>query len=106
MVEYYNFKANTLEISDGTLTTDSSNYSTSPSGSSQSTDVGSQQTTAADSQQTAAAADSQQAATVSGEYDDVPKTGESQTAVPLLIGAAFVCMLGSLWLRKRAAHNA
>lgn len=84
--EYYNFPAGKLYMENGTLKTDSANYSTSaPSGAAQpSAGQSSSQTSSK---------------TSSGEYDDVPKTGESNVIL-WLSGIAAICFLGKLALKK------
>ena len=79
--EYYNFAKNTVRIINGSLHTDAAHYSTTPSS------TPAPNTPAAGSSST------------SGDYDDVPKTGESNTIL-WLTGIAAVCLLGSYKLRN------
>ncbi len=89
--EYYNFKAGTFHFDHASgLLTDDSNYSTSGSGPAASAPAATTTTAPAQSSTTSS----------SGEYDDVPKTGESN-AVVWLFAAAAVCATGSVVLRKR-----
>lgn len=69
---YYDFKANTLKITKGAVTTDAANYSTTPSA-----------TTTQTTPSTTPATDN-------SEYDDVPKTGESPVAV-ILFALTAIC---------------
>lgn len=87
--EYYNFKAGTFHYDDDSgLMTDPSNYSTSGSG--PATSAPAPSTTTAPQGSTSS----------SGEYDDVPKTGENNMVV-WLFAAAAVCAVGSIVLKKR-----
>lgn len=101
--ELYNFAAGKLVIENGSIKTDASYYSTTP------------QSTAATAPSTAAASSSAAAETptasapaasgtastaASGEYDDVPKTGEANICIWLL-GIAAVCLLGRYQLNKK-----
>lgn len=69
---YYDFKANTLKIAKGAVTTDAANYSATPSA-----------TTTQTTPSTTPATDN-------SEYDDVPKTGESPVAV-ILFALTAIC---------------
>lgn len=75
--EFYNFAANTLRVEKGQLKTAAGNYSTTPS-----------------------SAPSAPSTTTSGEYDDVPKTGDALWNPLWLIGLAAVCFAGSYGVRK------
>lgn len=79
--EHYNFAAGTLVITDGDVKTDPANYSNSPSASS---------TTASSSTSYS-----------SDEYDDVPKTGESNF-IFVLLGISALCLAGRYTLKKTA----
>ncbi len=81
--EFYNFEANSLLIQNGTLKTDASKYSTTPSAA------------------TPAPAPSTPAAPgTSGEYDDVPKTADVRFNPLWLVGIAAVCMAGAYKLKE------
>ena len=83
--EYYNFGANTLVIENGSVKTKTEYYSTVPS---------------ATSTPSAPAATTQPTTgTASGEYDSVPKTGDSYLALTL-VGAAAVCLFTSYRLKR------
>ena len=86
--EYYNFKAGTFhyDFASG-LMTDPANYSTSGSGPATSAPATSTTTSSGSAS--------------SGAYDDVPKTGESNTVVWLFVAAA-ACFAGSVALRKKS----
>lgn len=101
--DLYNFEAGKLYIENGSVRTEEKYYSTTP------------QSTAATAPSTAAASSSAAAETpaasapaasgtastaASGEYDDVPKTGEANTCIWLL-GIAAVCLLGRYQLNKK-----
>lgn len=75
--EIYNVAANTLRIDEGRLTTAAENYSTSP---------------------TSTPAQNQQPSN-SGEYDDVPKTGESNL-IFYLLGVVALCLIGRAYVKK------
>ncbi|MCM1092163.1 MAG: hypothetical protein NC092_07740 [Butyrivibrio sp.] len=92
--EYYNFKAGTFDF-DGVsgLMTDPSNYSTSGNGPAAAAPAASTTTAAAPAQSQPAAA--------SGEYDDVPKTGEGNLS-SLLLAASALCFVGCFGLRKKS----
>lgn len=79
--ECYNFAPNTVCIINGALHTDPAHYSTTPTATSGTT------------------APSTGSSSASGDYDDVPKTGESHMIL-WLTGIAAVCLLGSYKLRK------
>ena len=81
--ECYHFAPGTLCIINGALHTDPAHYSTTPSGPAASG------TTAPSTGNSSA----------SGDYDDVPKTGESHMIL-WLTGIAAICLLGSYKLRK------
>ncbi len=80
--ELYNFAAGTLSIVDGDVKTDASNYSS----------------TASANTNTARPSTSSPASS-SDEYDDVPKTGESNTVFYLLAISA-ICFIGRYLLKK------
>lgn len=83
--QYYNVAAGKLLIDWGTLKTDPSDYSTTP--------------TAAQTSVQAPATQNTQKAPSSGEYDDVPKTGESNIIL-WLVGVAVLCLTGKQALKK------
>lgn len=83
--EYYNFKANTLRIDDGTLVTASENFSKTPS--------------AAPAAPATPAAPS--TGTTAGEYDDVPKTGAPFVSPVVFFGIAALCLAGNRALKRR-----
>ncbi len=74
--EFYNFKTNTLRITNGTLTTIADNYSKTPS------------------------ATPSLPATNSGEYDDVPKTGDALVNPLWLIMLSAIFFTGSIVVKK------
>lgn len=78
--EHYNFAAGKLVITDGDVKTDPADYSNSPSASSSQT-----------SQSTSSSS--------SDEYDDVPKTGDSNIVLWLL-GISAMCFAGRYALKK------
>lgn len=85
--EFYNFAANTLRIEEGELKTEKGNYSetpqaatTTPSTTTPSTSTGSNSS--------------------SGEYDDVPKTGDIRFNPLWLVLAAGICFIGAYRLKK------
>ncbi len=79
--EFYSFAANTLQISDGSLTTPKDSYSeTAPAAT--------------------PAPSAPSAPSGSGEYDDVPKTADTRFNPLWLVAAAAVCMTGSYALKK------
>lgn len=89
--QYYNFAAGTFFFTAGSgLMTDPANYSkdgTAPAAS-------------APAASPAPAQNPAPAKTSSGEYDDVPKTGESHL-IPWLFLLSGVCLAGHLMMRKR-----
>ena len=91
--EYYSFAKNKLDIYDGSVKTEEQYYSkTAPAATEAATTPEAPAATTA----TAPA----QSATASGEYDNVPKTGES--ALPLyLAGAAVLFVVSGYALRKK-----
>lgn len=92
---YYgtNFKANTFFMDEGVLETDEEDYTQDVSGG----PVTAAAQSASASQSTTSAAS--KSGTSSDEYDKVPKTGESSSALWLCLAAA-VCLSGSLFLRR------
>ena len=88
--EYYDFPANKFRMENGTVKTAETDYSTTPSSTTQ-------ETTAQES--TAQQTTSSQTPAASDEYDDVPKTGQSNL-IFWLFGAAVICLAGSFALRK------
>lgn len=80
--DVYNVAQGKLVIEDGELMTDSAHYSTTPSA----TPNSNTQTSTSQS-------------TSSNEYDEVPKTGESN-AVVWLFGIAGICLLGKRALKR------
>lgn len=90
--EYYNFKAGTFNFDYASgLMTDPSNYSTSGNGPAASAPAPSGN---------ASSGSSASSSSSSGDYDDVPKTGESNLVV-WLFAAAAVCATGSVALKRR-----
>lgn len=91
-----NFAADSFRMENGDLNTDSAKYTRDVSGGA----VTSAAQTAAQTPATPAPAPSGSSA-ASGEYDDVPKTGETAPILWLCLTAA-VCFGGSLILKKSA----
>ena len=89
--EGYNFKANTLRIENGHLTTASENFSTTPSAA----------PSAPAATTTPAAGTTTTTTSSSSEYDDVPKTGDPFVNPLLFLGIAVVCLAGSYELKRR-----
>ncbi|MGN1147772.1 MAG: LPXTG cell wall anchor domain-containing protein [Lachnospiraceae bacterium] len=87
--DVYNVAAGKLSIENGDLETDAQYYSTTPT----------ENTSVNTSTDTAAAATTPAAPADTSEYDDVPKTGESNIILWLL-GIAAMCIAGSFFLRK------
>ncbi len=81
--EGYNFAKDTVRIENGSLRTDPKNYSI----------------TAPTTSKPATTTPSTGSSSASGDYDDVPKTGESNVVI-WLTGIAVVCLLGSYKLRR------
>lgn len=96
---YYgtNFKANTFFMEEGVLQTEEEDYTQDISGG----PVTAAAQPASTSQSTTPAAS--KSSTSSDEYDKVPKTGESSSALWLCMAAA-MCLSGSLFL-KRSTNN-
>lgn len=92
--EYYNFPAGKFYMEYGTVKTEEQYYSKAPSGTQQTAPAGQQA-----SQQTASQSKQPSTASPSGEYDDVPKTGES-SLIFWLTGLAAVCLLASFTVRR------
>lgn len=86
--QVYNVAAGKLNIEWSELKTDSAYYSTTPTAAPAPVQTPAQ-TPAASTQQPAS----------SGDYDDVPKTGESNTVL-LLTGIAVLCLLGKRALKE------
>lgn len=82
--EHYNFAAGKLVITDGDMKTDAAYYSNTPSATS--TSQPAQNTSSSDEYN-------------SEEYDDVPKTGESNIALQLF-GILLLCLTGRYILKK------
>lgn len=103
--ECFNFAANTLSIVDGTLKTDASHYSTTSTAATTANTVTNTDTSATNTTANTPAPSAPAASTTvaSGEYDDVPKTGDSFAAMWLL-GTAALCFFGSHLLRKEASR--
>ena len=97
--DYYNFAAGKLNINDGKVKTDASFYSTTAPA--QSTDNAQAATNNSQADTTQASANNQTNTTQNDadEYDDVPKTGESQLAFYLL-GISALCLVGRHFLKK------
>ncbi len=81
--EFYDFQKASLAIVDGTLKTESGMYSATPSAATP-----------------AAPATPSTPSASSGEYDDVPKTGDMQFNPLWLVALAAVCFAGSHALKK------
>lgn len=90
--EFYSFAANTLRIENGALKTDAANYSQTPA---EATVVPTEAPAA-----TTPAATTTTTTTTSGEYDDVPKTGDIRFNPLWLVGIAAACLIGSYELKK------
>lgn len=86
----YSFDKDTLDISEGRLKTDSSHY--------EKTEPAASNTQASN---TAVATPAPTAAPSSGEYDDVPKTGEGNL-IFWFLAASVLCFTGSLVLREKS----
>lgn len=84
--EGYSFKANTLRIVNGHLTTAAENYST---------------TAPAPAAATTPAAGTTTTTSSASEYDDVPKTGDLFVSPVLFLGLAAMCLVGSYELKRR-----
>lgn len=98
--DYYNFAAGKLVTKDGRVQTDAKDYSTTAPAA----DATQNQQPAPDqnTQPQAQPAENTQptpAQTSSGEYDDVPKTGDSNT-VFLLLGISALCLAGRTYLKR------
>ncbi len=87
--EFYNFEANSLRIDKGSLKTDASKYSTTPTAA-----------TPAPTTPSAPAGGTTGNAGTSGEYDDVPKTADVRFNPLWLAGIAAVCMIGAYKLKE------
>lgn len=79
--EFYNFEANSLRIQSGSIVADVSKYSKEPVS-------------------TPAPTPSAPTTGTSGEYDDVPKTGDMSFNPLWLVGMAVICMVGAYKLRE------
>lgn len=97
--DLYNFEAGRLYIENGSVRTEAKYYSTTPQGT-QTAPAPAAPAASATPDPAPAAPASSSAAAASGEYDDVPKTGEANTCIWLL-GIAAVCLLGRYELNKR-----
>jgi len=86
--EHYNFAAGKLVITDGDLKTDAAHYSNTASTTNTSQPTQNTSTTSSDEYN-------------SDEYDDVPKTGESNTIL-WLFGVLALCLTGRYFLKKTA----
>lgn len=99
--DFYNVAAGKLVISNGTVKTEESYYSTTPSdtasGTAQQSTAPAQESSSQTSAQTTQASQSSDA----DEYDDVPKTGESNLIL-WLAAAAVICLGGSYGLKRSA----
>lgn len=83
MAEYYNFKENTLRVTDGALKTAEADFSrTAPAAA------------------PTPAAPSTSTTTPSGEYDEVPKTGDLTVSPLWFLGLAAICMVGHYKLKR------
>lgn len=97
--QFYNFQANSFRQEKGILKTDASLYSTTPVATQPAAPV-TPETPAAPV--TPSAPDTP-AASTAGEYDDVPKTGDSFALPYMLFAAAAFCFGGVYLLRKKKA---
>lgn len=88
--EFYNFEANSLLIEKGILKTVSSKYSSTP------------QATATPAPATTTPAASSSSTASSGEYDEVPKTGDSILNPLWFLGIAALCIAGQYKLNKKS----
>ncbi len=104
----YNVKEGALSIEKGALTTDESKYSTTPlapapettpAPAPETTPAPAPVTTPAPEPETTPAPAPQTPPASSGEYDDVPKTGDVDLSV-WMFGLAAVCCLGGYALRR------
>lgn len=86
--DVYNVAAGKLSIENGNLKTDAQYYSTTPAADTSSASTDTPATTPAPA-----------APSNTGEYDDVPKTGETNI-IFWLLGIAAVCIAGSYSLKK------
>lgn len=101
--ECYNVAAGKLEIEDGSLRTDAAHYSTTGSAPADSNTQANAQTNTQSGATQAAASQNQTTSKPSdSEYDDVPKTGEDNSAYLWLFGIAAVCLTGKTALKKSA----
>lgn len=82
--DYYSFPAGKLVINDGSVKTDETLFS---------------KTAPAAQPEAPAPAEPSQPQTPSGEYDDVPKTGESKI-IFYLLGISALCLIGRAYLKK------
>lgn len=87
--DFYNFNKGTLYIENGSVRTDEKEYSKTPAAGTTTATTPASSTTSAGTT----------ASSNSSEYDDVPKTGESN-AVVWLMAIAFLCSVGSYQLKK------
>lgn len=92
--DFYNFDKGTLAVSDGSLKTDYWHYSDTAS-------AATPQPQAAAAPSTPAVSAATTTQTGSGEYDDVPKTGENNP-VFWLLAVSVLCFTGSHALRRSA----
>lgn len=97
--EYYNFAKNTLNIEDGSVKTEEKYYSKTAPAAAVETPAA---TTAPAATPAPAAATAPAQSTASGEYDNVPKTGESSLPY-VFAGAAAICAAFGYGLRKKNA---
>ena len=107
--ELYNFPANTFYMASGTLKTDSSNFSSTPSATATATpaptaapatttDTSTTDTSATNTSTTETTTSTNSAS--SSEYDDVPKTSDIRFNPLWLVGIAAICFVGSYELKK------
>lgn len=98
--DYYSFAEGKLDIKDGPVKTDAAYYSTTAPAEASQTQATQNETSQAEAvQEQAPQADTTPAETSSNEYDDVPKTGESNL-IFWLLGISALCFAGSCYLKK------
>lgn len=90
--EFYNFSKNSFCVEDGELTTAKTNYSETATAAAQ---------TPAPTPTATPAPETPAPSVSSGEYDDVPKTGDIRFNPFWLIAIAAMCMIGSYEVKRR-----
>lgn len=107
--DLYNIAQGKLVVENGSLKTSEEHYSTTPSSSGQTasqpvTQESASQTQPAQTQTTQASSSQTSGQASADEYDDVPKTGDSNLVLYLTVAGA-VCLLASYALRKFPADS-